>query len=456
MTHSADPIALVLLWVTIIFSLGLLGRYLAERFHQPGVLGELLMGVLLGNLCYYWRVPEMIILREGSIIFDIVGSLLHGASLSQTLSTSISDPTSRMAVESVLQSASGLDSIKVAYALDIFSRYGVIFLLFMVGLESSVEEIKKTGKASFRVASLGVIAPLVLGFLAMLWLLPEAGFNTHLFVGATLTATSVGITARVLKEAGQLHRIESKTILGAAMIDDILGLILLAIVSSLVVSGHLQPLVLTKIVMLTVLFFLVVLYFGPRCIRFSVKMLSFLPEWQSKLVVAFVFTMLLSWFATWVQLASIIGAFLAGLVLHDAYFTPRTSSLSGKSFMIKELIAPLELLLAPLFFVLIGIQVKLETFLNIDVLKIASGLIIVAILGKLLSGLAASRGSDKLLVGVGMLPRGEVGLVFASLGRASGIISDALFSAIILMVIFTTFISPIWLKWCFTKKGYRS
>lgn len=452
MTHTADPIALVLFWVTIIFSLGMFGRYMAQRFHQPGVLGELLMGVVLGNLCYHWAIPEMVILREGAVIFDIMGSLLDGASLPKALAHNVSDPISRATIESALHSSAGMDSIKVAYALDIFSRYGVIFLLFMVGLENSVEEIKKTGHASLRVAFLGVLAPLVLGFLAMHWLLPEASFNTHLFVGATLTATSVGITARVLKEAHQLHRIESKTILGAAMIDDILGLILLAVVSSLVVSGHLQALVLVKIVLMTILFFGVVLYFGPRWIRFSVRHLSFLPEWESKLVVAFVLTMLLSWLATWVQLASIIGAFLAGLVLHDAYFTPKSSSLSGKTLMIKELIAPLELLLAPLFFMLIGIQVKLETFLNLEVLKIAFGLIVVAILGKLFSGLGASRGSDKLLVGVGMLPRGEVGLVFASLGRASGLISDALFSAIILMVILTTFIAPIWLKQRFTKK----
>jgi Kef-type K+ transport system membrane component KefB len=449
--HPTDPIALVLFWVTVIFSLGMLGRYLAQRMQQPGVLGELLMGVLLGNLCYYFSVPEIVILREGSTIFNIVEHLISGLSLSEALNQSVSSPVVANVIEKALHSSAGADSIKVAYALDIFSRYGVIFLLFMVGLESSVEEIKQTGRASLTVAFLGVIAPLLLGLMLMCWLLPEAGFNAHLFVGATLTATSVGITARVLKEMKKIHTIEAKTILGAAMIDDVLGLMLLAVVTSLMTHGHVEGLLLLKIIGMTCLFFGLVIYLGPRLIRLLVKCFSFLPAWEAKLLVAFIFSMTLSWLATWVQLASIIGAFSAGLVLHDAFFNEKPLE---KGVTIKDVMAPLELLLAPLFFMLIGIQVKLETFLDIKVLEMALGLMIVAVLGKLLSGLGAARGSDKLLVGVGMLPRGEVGLVFASLGRASGVISDALFSAIILMVIMTTFIAPVWLKACFMKKRH--
>lgn len=449
MAHPSDPIALVLFWVTVIFSLGMLGRYLAQRFQQPGVLGELLMGIFLGNICYYFCIPEMVILREGSTIFNVVGHLIDGLSLSQALQTTVSNPASAAMIETALRSPAGADGIKVAYALDIFSRYGVIFLLFMVGLESSVEEIKQTGRASLRVALLGVIAPLILGFILMSWLLPEASFSAHLFVGATLTATSVGITARVLKEMHKIHTIEAKTILGAAMIDDVLGLMLLAVVSSLVSHGHIQGILLVKVIVMTILFFGLVLYLGPKFVRLLVKWFQFLPAWESKLLVAFIFSMLLSWLATLVQLASIIGAFSAGLVLHDAFFVEKSSE---KNLSIKDVMAPLELLLAPLFFMLIGIQVKLETFLDVHVLWMALGLIFVAILGKLFSGLGAGRGSDKLLIGVGMLPRGEVGLVFASLGRASGVISDALFSAIILMVIMTTLIAPVWLKSRFTKK----
>lgn len=452
MAHPTDPISLVLFWVTVIFSFGMLGRYLAHRFGQPGVLGELLMGILVGNICYYFCVPEIVILREGATIFNVVSHLIDGVSLPKALELTVSNPASAAMIENALHSSAGVGGIKVAYALDIFSRYGVIFLLFMVGLESSFEEIRQTGRPSLRVAILGVIAPLLLGFLLMSWLLPEASFSAHLFVGATLTATSVGITARVLKEMHKINTVEAKTILGAAMIDDVLGLMLLAVVSSLVTHGHIEGLVLLQVVLMTLLFFALVLYLGPKFVHLLVKFFSFLPPWETKLLVAFIFSMFLSWLATLVQLASIIGAFSAGLVLHDAFFGEKCS---GKNLSIKDVMAPLELLLAPLFFMLIGIQVKLETFLDVNVLWMAFGLIIVAILGKLLSGLGARHDSDKLLVGIGMLPRGEVGLVFASLGRASGVISDALFSAIILMVVITTLIAPVWLKSRFTKKGIK-
>lgn len=156
--------------------------------------------------------------------------------------------------------------------------------------------------------------------------------------------------------------------------------------------------------------------------------------------------MALAWFATVVGLSSIIGAFAAGLIIHDGYFEPHSDSSSVKPFNIKQLIAPLEFILAPLFFILIGIQVKLESFFDWHVLMTSAGLIVAAIVGKLISGLGGNRKDDRLLIGIGMLPRGEVGLVFASIGRTLGVISDQLFSAIVLMIIITTFLAPPLLK----------
>lgn len=448
--NHGDPIASVLLWVTLIFSFGMCGRFIAQRLNQPGVLGELLMGVLVGNLCYLFKLPEAIIFREGSIIFTIMSDVLGGMSLTQAVHASMPDVHYATLVTQVLQSVRGTEIVKVAYALDIFSRYGVIFLLFMVGLESSVAEIRQTGRESFQVALIGVLAPMALGFLVTGWLIPEASFNTTLFVGATLTATSVGITARVLKEMKKMQTREAKTILGAAMIDDILGLMILAVVSSIVVNGRIDSAVIFKVTLLTVLFFVAVLWLGPKLLRMSARFLHFLPLWEAKLITAFSFVMLLSWLATCVQLTSIIGAFAAGLIIHDEYFDKHETR-GEKRLLIHELVAPLELLLAPLFFMLIGIQVKLETFLDWHVLLIALGLVVVAVLGKLLSGLGASKRDDRFLIGIGMLPRGEVGLVFASIGRALGVISDQLFSAIIIMVIITTFVAPPWLKLRFSR-----
>ena len=155
--------------------------------------------------------------------------------------------------------------------------------------------------------------------------------------------------------------------------------------------------------------------------------------------------MTFAWLASLAQLASIIGAFAAGLILHDGFFKEDRIENHNKR-QIREIFAPLEALMAPLFFMLIGIQVKVETFGNWHVILIAGGLILAAVIGKLLSGLGGRVRDDRLLIGVGMLPRGEVGLVFASIGRTLGVISDELFSSIILMVIITTFIAPPWLK----------
>lgn len=447
--NHGDPIASVLLWVTMIFALGMLGRFIAQRLQQPGVLGELLMGVIFGNLLYYFKIPEAIIFREGPSIFTVMSDVLSGMSLSQAVDLSFPNHHSAIEIKQALSGSEGINLVKVAYALDIFSRYGVIFLLFMVGLESSVEEIKHTGKASFFVAVIGVVAPLILGFFVTQWLLPHPSFNTDLFVGATLTATSVGITARVLKELKKIRTREAKTILGAAMIDDILGLMILAIVSSIVINGRFDTYTLLKIIAMTCLFFFAALKLGPLLLKAMAHLVKYFPFWEGKLIVSFFLVMLFSWLASVVQLASIIGAFVAGLIIEDRYFDQYHEH---KKQTIQELIAPLELLLAPLFFMLIGLQVKLETFLNSSVLLMALGLVIAAILGKLISGIGAPKQDDRLLIGIGMLPRGEVGLVFASIGRSLGVITDELFSAIIIMVIATTFMAPPALKWRFNRK----
>ena len=443
-TH-ADPVGPVILWVTAIFFFGVVGRYLARRLNQPGVLGELLMGVLVGNVCYFFGMQLAVVLREGSAIFSIISDVLSGDSVTKAVNTVI--PTAHYAnqVIAALSGPNGTDLLRVSYVVDIFSRYGVIFLLFMVGLETSFEELKHTGRESLQVAVIGVLAPMGLGFLATYFLMPQASFQSDLFVAATLSATSIGISARVLKEMNKLSTREAKTILGAAMIDDVLGLIILAIVSSIVIRGSVDMLTVGHVLALAVAFILGALWIGPWVLGKGEVFFRSLDLWEAKLFTAFLFLMCLSWLATLAQLASIIGAFVAGMIIHDGFFEARERS-HKHAPSIQQLVAPLEGILAPLFFMLIGIQVKLETFMNGRVLLIAGGLVLAAVLGKLMCGLGANRNDDRLLIGIGMLPRGEVGLVFASIGRTIGVISDDLFAAIILMVIVTTFIAPPWLK----------
>lgn len=439
-----DPIAPVILWVTFIFLCALIGRDIAQRFKQPAVLGELLMGVLLGNLFYLCGSHLVVVLREGSAVFDIMRNMLTGVPLTEAVNKSIPNPYYAEQVASALSKSNGVDLIKVAYILDIFSRYGVIFLLFKVGLESSIEELKHTGREAVLVAIIGVVVPIILGFLVAYLLSPGSSYKSHLFVAATLSATSIGITARVLSEMKKLRTREAKTILGAAMIDDILGLIILAVVSSIVLSGEVDVMMVTKIIISAIAFFAGALLIGPWIVRKAALYFRFLELWELKLFIAFIFVMMLAWLATLVHLATIIGAFAAGLILQDDFFDSEKSRESSQS--IGNLITPLESILAPLFFILIGIQVKLESFGDWHVLLMAGGLIAAAILGKLISGLGGSKKDDRWLIGIGMLPRGEVGLVFASIGRTLGVISDQLFSAIVLMVIVTTFLAPPLLK----------
>ena len=445
MSHvEQDPMGLVIFWVTVIFAFALFGRAVAKRFNQPGVLGELLAGVIVGNLLYFFGVKLFIVLREGATVFNIIRDVLDGATLDTAVHAVMPKGFYANQMIATLKTPAGMEYIKVGYVLDIFSRFGVIFLLFMVGLESSFQDLKRTGQEATRVALIGVIAPIILGYGVAYYLLPEATFQTALFVAATLSATSIGITARVLSDLKKLHTREAKTILGAAMLDDVLGLIILAIVSGVVINGSLEPMLVIQIILSAILFFVGVLSLGPWILHQAIRCFGSFELWESKLFVSFMFVMVLSWMATQVHLASIIGAFAAGLIIHDGFFAEGDGK--QRRFDIKELVAPLEAILAPLFFVLIGIQVKLESFMNGSVLLMAFALIVAAILGKLLSGLGANRKDDRLLIGFGMIPRGEVGLVFASIGRTLDVLSDELFAAIILMIIVTTLLAPMLLK----------
>ncbi|CZJ47691.1 cation:proton antiporter [Legionella pneumophila] len=442
--HS-DPVTSVLLGVTTILFLAIIGRYLARLLNQPGVLGELLIGMIVGNLSYFFGSELVVILREGSAIYDVVKEMLAGISLNQAVTDVIHNSYYANQVIQALSGAEGTEYLKIAYVVDIFSRYGVIFLLFMVGLETSLSDLKKTGKESILVAVIGIVAPMILGFVVACFIIPNSSYKINLFIGATLSATSIGITASVLKEMNKLSTREARTILGAATLDDILGLIILAVVSSIVISGAVSIMVVMKIIILALLFFIGTLFMGPFVLRKAVDLFRFLEPWESKLFISFLFIMALAWLASFIQLAAIIGAFAAGVILHDDYFGEQKAHHKDHR-SIHHLVSPLETILAPMFFTLIGIQVKLETFYDWNVIVLAGGLSVAAILGKLLSGLGANRRDDRLLIGIGMLPRGEVGLVFASIGRTIGVISDNLFTAIVLMIMITTFIAPPLLK----------
>jgi Kef-type K+ transport system membrane component KefB len=440
-----DPIAPVILGVTGILFFAILGRFAARRLGQPSVLGELIMGVLLGNLAYFLHFDLIMVLREGTSIFELEKLAIAGESLDLAAFTTLSPETAAQVLW-ILQGPDGGQILQVAHTVDVFSRYGVIFMLFLVGLDTSIVEMRRVGGASSRVAVIGVLMPFILGFAATRIFMPELSLNTDLFIAATLGATSVGITARVLKDLNRQHTSEAHVILGAAVIDDVLGLLMLAIVSGIIVSGGVYVANILGVLVLAVLFSAGVMFLGPYLLRFTIRLLCRLDLVEAKMFTSYLFVMVLAWLANLVGLATIIGAFAAGLILNDTFFKHCRIPKDEYKVSIKDLIMPLEVILVPIFFILMGIQVKLEAFMDCQVLYMAGGLLVAAIAGKLISGFGASQGTNRLAVGLGMMPRGEVGLVFAAIGKSLGVITDELFSAIVLMVIVTTLIAPPLLK----------
>ena len=414
----ADPVAPVLLALLVILAAAKLFSEIFERLGQPAVLGELLSGVVLGNL---------ILLNPEWGFFEP----LRAAVIQENW----------------------------AYVIDILARLGVIILLFEVGLESTVKGMMQVGVSSLLVAVLGVVAPFVLGF-GVSWLfikeLPAnlaaivpAGFslnNVHMFVGAVLCATSVGITARVFKDLGKLQYKEAQIILGAAVIDDVLGLIILAVVAGIITAAQagqtLATGALLKLISMSVLFLGGALALGVFFVPKILKQLAKLRTAGVMLISALLFAFLLSYLANAVGLAAIIGAFAAGLILEDVHFRGFREEIH-----LEQLLKPLATFLVPVFFVLMGIQVRLETFAELSVLGVATGITVAAIIGKQLCSLGVlQKGLDRVTVGVGMIPRGEVGLIFAAIGKRLQVIDDATFSAIVIMVIVTTLITPPVLK----------
>ncbi len=454
--NHSDPIAPIVAALAAMLVGAAIGRHLTEKMGQPGVLGELLAGVIIGNACYFFGSDFITILRDGPVADEILGKVLYqGMTWAQAAREAL--PASAFSsaasegerIVRILSSPEALPIVNTAHAINVFSQLGVILLLFLVGLESSVHEMTRVGLSAFMVAIVGVVTPFFLGQLSSWWLMPNASTNVHMFVGATLCATSVGITARVLKDLGSLQTEEARIILGAAVVDDVLGLIILAVVGGIIANGSFSVATAVTISAKSAVFVVAIVALGSRVAPAVIRWLVALRVKGGKLILPLVFLFLLSWLANFIGLAPIVGAFLAGLVLEEGYF----EVFGGKERTLHDLIEPLEALIVPVFFVLMGTQVKLELFLNPTVLGIALVLTVAAIVGKQVCGFVVSSRLNRLTISAGMIPRGEVGLIFASVGRGLGVVDDVLFSAVVIMVMVTTFITPPYLKLALLRRA---
>ena len=444
-----DPFSFILFELAAVVAVAMLGRWMAEKLNQPSVLGELLLGVALGNIGYWLQIPMFTMIMHldslQPLFREVWGSgLAVQEAVGQIFSAQELAPGG--VGDRILQLVEGPDAtrlIGMAYALWMFSNLGVILLLFMVGLESRVDEMLQVGPRALMVALVGVVAPFMLGLGATYWLLPDGDTSLHLFLAAILCATSVGITARVFKDLGKQATLEARIILGAAVIDDVLGLIVLAVVSGIVVSGGIQFFEVLRISLLSFVFLAVVIRYGDSFVRLVVPLVTRVDRHHHKLLFPLTLAFTLAWAASLIELATIVGAFAAGLILNEEHF----EKCSDTNETIEGLIAPLEAIFAPIFFVLMGMQVNLSTFADTETLYLALAFTVAALIGKFVAGLPAGSGVDRLSVGFGMIPRGEVGLIFASVGKGLGVVTDSIFSAVVIMVIVTTLITPILLRW---------
>lgn len=423
--HGLQPMVLVGLACMLI--VGKLGGEFFERIGQPAVLGELVGGIIIGNL----------------VLFGFLG----------------------------------LEPLKTNEVIGALAEIGVIILLFEVGLESDLSEMMEVGWSSLLVATLGIIAPFFLGWGVAVYFLPAEPRLVHIFIGATLCATSVGITARVFKDLGKLQSREARIILGAAVIDDVFGLIILAIVAGAIkatATGAVVSVMDTGIIAAKALLFLIgAIALGrfviPRLLRGAGR----LETRGVLLTLAICFCLFLSWVAARVGLAPIVGAFAAGLVLDEVHYKPKGAF---QDQGLQDLMHPVSTFLVPIFFVLMGMKVDLRLFGpgspsgqpagggdQLNLLGFALTLTLGAIVGKQICAAGVlERGVNRLAIGLGMIPRGEVGLIFAGIGatlmlpQASGssapVIGPTTFGAIVIMVIITTLVTPSALKWSLREK----
>jgi Na+:H+ antiporter len=439
-TRQADPVIPILLALVFLTLGAVIGGRLMTLIKQPAVLGELLVGMIAGNLGYWLRNPGLTVLREGENLRKISDLALTSSITVAQAVHQVLPLADASRVAAALSGARSLDYLAIYTFVDFLARIAILILLFLVGLETSLAEMRRVGKISLLVAVIGVIVPMALGMLTMKLLRPTSELAGDLFIGGILTATSVGITARVLRDLGQEKREESRVILGAAVMDDVLSLIVLAVVSGLAVTGSVNAISIAKITFTAAFFLVGSLVIGISITPRIVRKLAAAGIHNLKLLFGLGFAFLLAWLANAAGLSTIVGAFAAGMILNHFF----DKELEGET--LHELISPLESLIIPLFFVWMGMQVKLESLGSRKVLEAGILLTAVAILGKLVSGLGCPRRMKRWAVGFGMMPRGEVGLIFAGIGRAIGVVDDGLFSAVVILVMITTLLAPVMLR----------
>ena len=394
---TADPLSSTLGLLALLWLAAKVGGELAIRMNVPAVAGELAMGLALAVLHRHF--------------------------------TSFPNVTENVAAS-------------------LLANLGIVVLMFAVGLESTVPQMLKSGAASLRVAVIGVAAPMSLGLGAAALMLPKGTpFGVDLFIGACLCATSIGISAQVLREKGAARTAEGRIIVGAAVMDDILGLLVLVLVSGLVTAseGGLPWGGLVRTLALALGFLALALTLGRFVTPHLFRLANRFRSEQMLLPISLGFAFLLAYLGNLAGLASIVGAYAAGLILEPAHVKVLEER---ELHSLEDLVHPLVSVLAPLFFVLMGAKVDVGALFQPKTLLFALMLAVLGVLGKWIAGYGGGRNLNPSIIGWGMVPRGEVGLIFVAAGahlmlNGSPLLSAPVQAAIVGAILLTTLAGPI-------------
>jgi len=408
--------------MAVLFAFARFGAILVTKLGLPGLIGEIIVGIILANIA-------------------------GGAFLSDFLGIVIEDPVA------------GTESSEVYKVIYTLSELGVMFLLFTVGLETKVGDLLGSGKPAFLTALLGVILPFVAG-VALVLGLGTYDFNNAMFLGAAMVATSVGITARIIKDMQLMDTKESRIIIAAAVIDDVLGMVVLAVVKGISASGGSIDIMEILIVIIKAVIFvvgaiLIAKYVVPKVYQFfddrKQKKIQAgkVPYTYNKLIFAIIVCLSMAAIAEFIGLAAIIGAFLAGMMFANYAW----------EWELDHKVEAITTFLISFFFVNVGLQVNINSLTDVNVITIAAIVIVLAIITKYVGcGFGAKIGDKTIdkqsfnIIGVGMMPRGEVGIIVASIGLSSGVLSEDLYAVVVLMSVMTTIIAPPILSSLFRKK----
>ncbi|HFD12718.1 MAG TPA: cation:proton antiporter [Crenotrichaceae bacterium] len=437
---SMDPFSFILMEFGFIVMLALIGHMVSRQYQLPEMLGELMIGVLAGNILYWIDLSPVFYmlmhLGDASEIFksiwtsnmSVADTVAHYFTPDQPETQEFVD---RLSTVFTTNQSPGL--ILLGVALWIFSNFGVFFLLFKLGLETKTEEIINAAEPlAFLVSATGTFVPFFLGLGAGLWLLPEASTSMHIFIAAALCTTSAVATTRIFTRLNRQQSREARLVIHAAFLDDIFGMFFLSYIVNIVLGDTLNIAEIIALLFYSGVVFIGIIMLGKWLIR-QLPELHQYDELHIRILLPIIVVVMVSWLADSLGIGIISSSFIAGMILN---------TMPDKEGLIKDLIVPLEKIFAPVFFVFVGMQVNLQLLIKPEILGLTIVFLIVAVAGKIAAGYVTRKNINHLAVGLGMIPRGEAVLIFISIGKILSVIDDTMFSVITIIVLITNFIAP--------------